>query len=102
MAYDGKGYPRGLKGKEIPIWGRIMAIADSFDAMTTDRPYKKGMRYEEAIEKIKKNAGTQFDPELAWVFGDVVKKLYKEKEFFSSNNLRKLDINGILFRKLQN
>ncbi|MCF7926725.1 MAG: diguanylate cyclase [Candidatus Izimaplasma sp.] len=62
--WDGKGYPRGLKENNIPILGRIIAIADSFDAMTTDRPYRKGLSLEQAIWELKKNAGRQFDPDL--------------------------------------
>jgi len=60
--YDGKGYPKGLKGDEIPLLSRIVSVADAFDAMTTDRSYKKKVSFKEAIDLIEKNAGTQFDP----------------------------------------
>jgi putative nucleotidyltransferase with HDIG domain len=60
--YDGKGYPFGLKGKEIPLIAAIIAVADSYDAMTTDRPYRKGMDKYQAIKELKANIGTQFDP----------------------------------------
>lgn len=60
--WDGKGYPRGLKGEEIHLYARIVALADAFDAMTSDRVYRKGMSIEEAVEEIKRNRGTQFDP----------------------------------------
>ncbi len=60
--YDGEGYPFGLKGNEIPIEGRIMAVADTFDAMTSNRPYRKGFSPEIAIAEIEKYKGTQFDP----------------------------------------
>ena len=60
--YDGKGYPDGLKGEEIPIVAAIIAVADTFDAMTSDRPYRKGMTKETAINEIKKNSGIQFNP----------------------------------------
>ena len=66
--YDGKGYPDGLKGDEIPIEACILAIADSYDAMTSDRPYRKALEKEVALQEIEKNAGTQFHPELALTF----------------------------------
>lgn len=66
--YDGKGYPDGLAGEAIPWVARICAIADTFDAMTSDRPYRKGMDMRVALEEIARCAGTQFDPELAKVF----------------------------------
>lgn len=66
--YDGKGYPRGIRGENIPVLGRVICIADAFDAMTTDRPYRKGLSLEQAIFELKKNAGTQFDPMLVDLF----------------------------------
>ena len=66
--YDGKGYPKGLKGEEIPILARIVSVADAFDAMTTDRPYKPKMSFIKAMEEVKVNAGTQFDPKVAAAF----------------------------------
>ena len=70
--YDGKGYPRGIKGESIPVLGRVICIADSFDAMTTDRPYRKGLSLEQAVYELKKNSGTQFDPNLVEVFINMV------------------------------
>lgn len=66
--WDGSGYPRGLKGKNIPLISRIISIADSFDAMTEDRIYRKAMSKDEAIEEIRKCSGTQFDPDIAQIF----------------------------------
>jgi len=63
--YDGKGYPSGLKGEEIPLMAAIIAVADTFDAMITDRPYRKGLTKEQAIEEIRKNIGAQFNPRPA-------------------------------------
>ena len=63
--YDGKGYPDGLTGVSIPIEACVLTIADSYDAMTTDRPYRKALTKEEALEEIRKCAGTQFHPALA-------------------------------------
>jgi PAS domain S-box/diguanylate cyclase (GGDEF) domain/uncharacterized domain HDIG len=74
--WDGKGYPKGLRGKEIPLEARIIAIADSYNAMVSDRPYRKALSKEEAIEEILKNTGTQFDPVITKVF--VKKVLEKE------------------------
>ncbi len=66
--YDGEGYPQGLKGDNIPLQSRIIAVAAAFDAMISDRSYKPKMTEEEALLEIKKNAGTQFDPEIAKLF----------------------------------
>ncbi len=66
--YDGKGYPSGLSGKNIPLFARVIAIADAFDAMTNARSYRNALTREEAISELRKCAGTQFDPELVEVF----------------------------------
>jgi len=66
--WDGKGYPHGLKGEEIPLLSRILAIADAYDAMINDRPYQKAISKEEVIEELKKESGKQFDPELVPIF----------------------------------
>jgi HD-GYP domain-containing protein (c-di-GMP phosphodiesterase class II) len=66
--YDGSGYPRGLKGDDIPLSARIIAVADTFDAMASDRPYRKGLEPEVALSEIKKCAGTQFDPRVVAAF----------------------------------
>ena len=66
--YDGRGYPNGLKGEQIPLLARIFTIADAFDAMTSDRPYRKSMRPDAAIQEMKRNSGTQFDPKMTEIF----------------------------------
>lgn len=70
--WDGHGYPKGLKGEEISLQGRIVAVADSFDAMTSDRAYRKALAYDEAITEIKRCAGTHFDPLVAKMLVEVV------------------------------
>ncbi len=66
--WDGGGYPRGLKGEEIPLFARIFAIADAFDAMTSDRPYRAALTFDEAVAEIAAHSGRQFDPEIVLVF----------------------------------
>ncbi len=66
--WDGGGYPNGLKGEEIPLGARIISIADTYDAMTSTRSYRKALSHETALEEIRKNAGTQFDPKIAEIF----------------------------------
>lgn len=68
--YNGKGYPRGLKGKDIHIYGRIVALADVFDALTHKRIYKDAWNIDEAIEYVKERSGTQFDPEIVAIFNE--------------------------------
>jgi len=66
--WDGSGYPNALKGEEIPLQGRLMAIADVYDALISDRPYKKAFTHEQAVETITKDSGTHFDPSLVELF----------------------------------
>ncbi len=66
--WDGMGYPDGLTGEEIPLMARVLAVADAFDAITSDRPYRKGLSVEVALHRIAEGAGTQFDPEMARAF----------------------------------
>jgi diguanylate cyclase (GGDEF)-like protein/PAS domain S-box-containing protein len=70
--WDGKGYPQGLKGEEIPLLSRILAISDAYDAMTNDRAYRKAMSKDCASAEILKNAGAQFDPNLSSLFIEMV------------------------------
>jgi putative two-component system response regulator len=69
--WDGRGYPYGLKGEDIPLQGRIMAVADVYDALTSVRPYKKAFSHEDSMNIIMENSGKQFDPEIAKVFYDI-------------------------------
>jgi len=69
--WDGKGYPHGLAGTEIPIQGRMMAIIDVYDALVSERPYKKPLTAEQAVKIIMENSGTQFDPTIADVFYEI-------------------------------
>ena len=66
--WDGNGYPRGLKEYEIPLHGRIMAVVDSYDALVTDRPYKKAFTHEEAVDIIMEKSGVHYDPKITEVF----------------------------------
>ncbi len=72
--WDGKGYPQGLKGKDIPLLARITAIADSYDVMSNGRAYKNAMSREEIMAEFKRCAGTQFDPDLVEVFLEILKQ----------------------------
>jgi putative nucleotidyltransferase with HDIG domain len=71
---DGKGYPDGLEGDEISIPARVAAIADAWDAMTSDRPYRTALSFEEAIQRLKQGAGSQWDPHLVEVFSTMMMK----------------------------
>jgi response regulator RpfG family c-di-GMP phosphodiesterase len=81
--YDGKGYPNRLKGEQIPIQGRLIAVVDTFDAITSDRPYRKSKGFKLAIKEIKDCSGTQFDPQVAkilveaWEHGRIDKERVK-------------------------
>lgn len=77
---DGKGYPLGLKGKEIPIGARILGVADAFDAMTTNRSYRQKLAVETAAGELKRNIGTQFDPDAANAFLAILVKEGKLQE----------------------
>ena len=72
--FDGKGYPDGLKGEKIPLMARIVAVADAFDAMTSDRPYRPGMTVDEALNVLGGGAGSQWDPELVAVFINMIRE----------------------------
>ncbi len=73
--WDGKGYPEGLRGEEIFLPARIFMLADTFDAMTTDRPYRRAVPIDAALEEVERHAGTQFDPELARAWIEIVEDM---------------------------
>ena len=66
--YDGSGYPAGLRGEEIPVGARIIAVGDAFDSIISDRVYRQKNNYEEALEEIKKGSGSHFDPVIVRAF----------------------------------
>jgi len=71
---NGKGYPQGLQGDEIPLMGKIVAVADTFDAMTTDRPYQKAMKFEDAVARIETFVGTRYDPAVVAAFSEACRE----------------------------
>jgi HD-GYP domain-containing protein (c-di-GMP phosphodiesterase class II) len=75
--FDGSGYPDGLKGDRIPVTARILACADAYDAMTSERAYKRRLTNQQAIVELRNNAGTQFDPQVTDVF---IKSLQTSQE----------------------
>lgn len=70
--FDGKGYPHNLKGEDIPYLARVLTVVDSFDAMTSNRPYNKRKTYEEGVEELRKCSGAQFDPDIVEAFIKVI------------------------------
>jgi putative nucleotidyltransferase with HDIG domain len=78
--YDGRGYPNGLKGEKIPLFSRILLIADTFDAMTSTRVYRKGLAKTVAFAELEEFSGSQFDPGLVSLFIDGMKKEEEKKE----------------------
>jgi putative two-component system response regulator len=78
--WNGKGYPNGLAGEDIPIVGRIVAIADVFDALTTRRPYKEAWPIEKAVELLKDEAGQHFDPALIDLFIEILPNVLNIRE----------------------
>ena len=81
---DGRGYPHGLKGDEIPLLARIISVADAFDAMTSDRVYRTKMDLSQAIEQLEKGKGTQFDEKVVDVFEKLLEDFPKMKEELAS------------------
>lgn len=83
--FNGKGYPEGLAGEEIPLGSRIVAVIDAYDAMTSDRPYRKALSQDIAVSELKKGAGGQFDPKVVKAFLEVLDK--EEKETVNNHSL---------------
>ena len=75
--WDGTGYPRGLKGKEIPLVSRVITVADAFEAMTAERTYRKTISDEEALNELRRCAGTQFDPDVIEAFCQLQRQMIK-------------------------
>src|SRR5208283_866083 len=76
--YDGSGYPRGLKGDQIPIGARIFAVADTFDAITSDRPYRAAQSISSGRREVERQSGKQFDPEVVKVFQSISERIWLE------------------------
>jgi HD-GYP domain-containing protein (c-di-GMP phosphodiesterase class II) len=73
-SYNGAGYPGGLKGEEIPIGSRIVSVIDAYDAMISNRCYRKGLSHEEAVKRLRDGGGTQFDPNVVQTFIEIAKQ----------------------------
>ena len=74
--YDGTGYPEGLKGESIPLYARIVGVADSYDAMSSNRVYRRHLNKDEIIEEIQQGSGTQFDPDIVSYMVDMINDGY--------------------------
>jgi|TARA_B110000467_G_C17911349_1_gene260001 putative two-component system response regulator len=81
--WDGSGYPKGLIGEEIPLVGRIVTIADVFDAQTSERPYKKALSVEDAIKVLEEESGKHFDPNLVTHLKEILPQVLEIKERFN-------------------
>jgi len=86
--WDGSGYHRGLAGNEIPLLGRLMAIADVYDALVSDRPYKKAFTHEQAVKIISDGSGCHFDPVLVEVFLDVSDQFKEAALFYNAPEVK--------------
>lgn len=84
--WDGSGYPAGLKGEEIPLLARILTVADAYEAMTADRPYRKGRSKQDAVEELRRCAGTHFDPNLVEVFVEALEEIEPSAELESGRS----------------
>jgi len=84
---DGTGYPKGLVNKTIPLFGRICALADVFDALTTRRPYKEAFSNEKSFKILQEESGTHFDPKIVEVFFDNVQEIVETQERDHDNEI---------------
>ena len=85
--WDGSGYPDGLRGEQIPLEARILAVCDTVDAMASDRPYQRGVSAHEIVAELKRCAGTQFDPAVVQVF---IRILEREGEYLVTNSAQEV------------
>ncbi len=88
--YDGSGYPHGLAGEEIPLCGRIVALADAYDALTSKRVYKDAIDHEKSVQIIVDDTGSHFDPEIVDVFLDCVNQFNEIRQSFCETKNRGL------------
>jgi HD-GYP domain-containing protein (c-di-GMP phosphodiesterase class II) len=91
-AFDGSGYPRGLQGEQIPLGARIFAVADTLDAITSDRPYRKASTFEQAIEEIERCGGSQFDPAVLRAFKSISCGTWETLRAETSQRCRALEL----------
>jgi len=94
--WDGSGYPNGLKGEEIPLPARIVAIADVFDALTTERPYKKAWSVEDTVNLIDKESGSHFDPGLTALLHEVLPDMLDIREQYQENAVSEIEMGQLL------
>jgi HD-GYP domain-containing protein (c-di-GMP phosphodiesterase class II) len=87
-SYDGRGYPHGLAGEDIPIEARLFSVADTLDAITSDRPYRKGQSFQEAFREVEKGREIQFDPNIVDAFFSVPKERWQTVKFETKENFR--------------
>lgn len=85
--FDGTGYPHGLKGDEIPLNARIIAIADAYDSMVSNRSYREGLVHEDAMRRIEEQSGNQFDPQVVGVFKSIIPEALEEIKAFESKTI---------------
>jgi putative two-component system response regulator len=85
--FDGSGYPNGIKGKDIPLFGRIVAVADVFDALTSERPYKKAWELERATALIRESSGGHFDPDVVDAFFEVLPQILEIKARYRDSDM---------------
>jgi response regulator RpfG family c-di-GMP phosphodiesterase len=93
--FDGSGYPRELSGTRIPLAGRICAVSDVFDALTSSRPYKDAWSIDDAVAEVNRNSGHHFDPELVEVFNSVLPELLHVKAKFPDNKVERLPLRPV-------